>query len=276
MSLDEYKKKRDFTKSPEPAGESTQGQSNEPGAAGRVFCVQKHLASQLHYDLRLEHRGVLLSWAIPKGPSINNRDKRLAVHVEDHPIDYRKFEGVIHEGYGAGIVMLWDTGTWTPDTDDVDSSLRKGTLRFTLNGTKLKGSWVLVKTGWSQSRNPSKRKNNSWLLIKNADEWSNTIDITTSEPLSIESLGKFEDILAADSRKLRTSNRLAKSGSAKELLDETIKRAETIRSSYTATAQTKIPSQNQEKENKFSLQTLSKRRTPTRNPKNGSSETRNR
>ena len=245
MSLEEYRRKRDFTKSPEPAGESTRDQSNEPGADGRVFCIQKHLASQLHYDLRLEHKGVLLSWAIPKGPSINSHDRRLAVHVEDHPIDYKKFEGVIHEGYGAGIVMLWDTGTWTPDTDDVDDALRKGPLRCTLHGTKLKGSWLLVKTEWNQSKNPSKRKRNSWLLIKNADEWSSTIDITTSAPLSIESLGGFEDILAADSRELWTSNRPAKSGSAKELLDETIKKAEAIRASHTATAETKTHFQNQ-------------------------------
>ena len=276
MSLDEYRRKRDFTKSPEPSGESTRDQPNEPDADGRVFCVQKHLASQLHYDLRLEHRGVLLSWAIPKGPSINSRDKRLAVHVEDHPIDYRKFEGVIHEGYGAGIIMLWDTGTWTPDINDVDDALKEGTLRFTLHGTKLKGSWVLIKTGWSQSRKSLTRKNNSWLLIKNSDKWSSTIDITASAPLSIESLGKFEDILAADSRKIWTSNRPAKSGSAKELLDETIKRAETIRTSRTAAAQTKKSSQNQNEENQFSLQTPSNDQTPARNPRNGSSKTRNR
>lgn len=275
MSLDEYRRKRDFTKSPEPSGESTRDRSNEPDADGRVFCVQKHLASQLHYDLRLEHRGVLLSWAIPKGPSINSRDKRLAVHVEDHPIDYRKFEGVIHEGYGAGIIMLWDTGTWTPDIDDVDDALKEGTLRFTLHGTKLKGSWVLIKTGWSQSRKSLTQKNNSWLLIKNSDKWSSTIDITASAPLSIESLGKFEDILAADSRKIWTSNRPAKSGSAKELLDETIKRAETIRASRTAAAQTKKPSQNQNEGNQSSLRTPSNDQTPARNPKNGSNKTRN-
>ena len=108
--------------------------------------MQKHLASHLHYDLRLEWNGVLLSWAVPKGPSIDPQDKRLAMHVEDHPIEYGTFEGVIPEGYGAGIVMLWDQGTWEPETEDVDASLRKGDLKFRLNGFKLKGSWVLVRT----------------------------------------------------------------------------------------------------------------------------------
>ncbi|HKF68892.1 MAG TPA: DNA polymerase ligase N-terminal domain-containing protein, partial [Vicinamibacterales bacterium] len=141
MALEEYRKKRDFKKTPEPEGKVPKKKSKE-----LFFCVQKHLASQLHYDLRLEHDGVLLSWAVPKGPSLNPTDKRLAMHVEDHPIDYGDFEGVIPEGYGAGIVMLWDRGTWTPETDDVEAALKKGDLKFQLNGYKLKGSWVLVRT----------------------------------------------------------------------------------------------------------------------------------
>src|SRR5436190_1643422 len=141
MALEEYKRKRDFKKTPEPEGKVA------PKREERFFCVQKHLASHLHYDFRLEHHGVLLSWAVPKGPSLDPKTKRLAMHVEDHPVAYGDFEGVIPEGYGAGIVMLWDRGTWTPEVDDVDAALKKGDLKFTLNGYKLKGSWVLVRTG---------------------------------------------------------------------------------------------------------------------------------
>src|SRR5436190_19157915 len=146
-SLKEYRAKRNFTKSPEPTGAKRQSPAKPKRKGTQLFfCVQKHLASHLHYDFRLEHHGVLLSWAIPKGPSLDPKTKRLAMHVEDHPFDYGEFEGVIPEGYGAGIVMLWDRGTWTPEVDDVDAALKKGDLKFTLDGYKLKGSWVLVRT----------------------------------------------------------------------------------------------------------------------------------
>ena len=144
MPLDDYRSKRNFAKSPEPPGD--QARRATPRRATRFFCVQKHLASRLHYDLRLEHNGVLWSWAVPKGPSLDPAAKRLAMHVEDHPLEYGSFEGVIPEGYGAGIVMLWDYGTWQPAVDDLDVALRKGDLKFTLDGYKLKGSWVLVRT----------------------------------------------------------------------------------------------------------------------------------
>src|SRR3954467_9930239 len=160
MALDEYNRKRDFSKTPEPAGKVAARKPRE-----RFFCVQKHLASHLHYDFRLEHNGVLLSWAVPKGPSLDPKTKRLAMHVEDHPIEYGEFEGVIPSGYGAGIVMLWDRGTWVPEVDDVDAALKKGDLKFTLNGVKLKGSWVLVRTkggSWG-GRGAGSGGDRSWL-----------------------------------------------------------------------------------------------------------------
>ena len=139
MVLEKYKQKRNFTSSPEPAGDvklAAERAKKKP-QEGLFFCVQKHLASHLHYDFRLEYKGVLLSWAVPKGPSIDPKDKRLAMQTEDHPFDYGMFEGVIPEGYGAGIVMLWDYGTWEPESEDVDAALRKGALKFRLNGYKL-------------------------------------------------------------------------------------------------------------------------------------------
>ena len=150
MVLEKYKQKRNFSSTPEPAGDvklaAERAKSAKP-EKGLFFCVQKHLASHLHYDFRLEHNGVLLSWAVPKGPSLDPKTKRLAMHVEDHPFEYGTFEGVIPSGYGAGIVMLWDQGTWKPESEDVDAALKKGDLKFTLDGYKLKGSWVLVRTG---------------------------------------------------------------------------------------------------------------------------------
>lgn len=134
-----------------------------------IYVVQKHRARQLHYDFRLEWGGVLLSWAVPKGPSLDPTVKRLAVQTEDHPLDYAGFEGIIPEGgYGAGKVMVWDRGTWAPDDPDVDSALRRGELKFTLYGQKLKGSWVLVRTrGYgTSSAQPS------WLLIKRQDQYA--------------------------------------------------------------------------------------------------------
>src|ERR1041385_5356069 len=148
MVLEKYKQKRNFADSPEPSGDVAlaQKRAKSDPKQGLFFCVQKHLASHLHYDFRIEYKGVLLSWAVPKGPSLDPKTKRLAMHVEDHPIEYGDFEGVIPEGYGAGIVMLWDRGTWTPEVADVDAALKKGDLKFTLDGFKLKGSWVLVRT----------------------------------------------------------------------------------------------------------------------------------
>jgi bifunctional non-homologous end joining protein LigD len=201
MALKEYRAKRNFAVSPEPKGADPKPRKKR---APLFFCVQKHLASHLHYDLRLEHDGVLLSWAVPKGPSINPADKRLAMHVEDHPIEYGTFEGVIPDGYGAGIVMLWDEGTWEPLVDDVAEALKKGDLKLQLHGVKLKGSWALIRTKGGDGR--------SWLLIKHRDEWAGPLDIATFAPLSIKSGGDFTDIMSQASPDLWTSNRAAKGG----------------------------------------------------------------
>ena len=209
MPLDEYRRKRDFTKSPEPSGTRTPRSGRRRSLR---FCVQKHLATQLHYDLRLEHEGVLLSWAVPKGPSLDPSIKRLAMHVEDHPIEYGAFEGVIPEGYGAGVVMLWDSGTWTPEVPDVDAALAKGDLKFTLDGYKLKGSWALVRT---RGYGDSKGEGRSWLLIKHRDEWSGDLDITTFAPLSVKSELDFPEILAAEAPAIWHSGRPASKESLK-------------------------------------------------------------
>jgi len=223
MALEQYRKKRNFNKTPEPEGRVTRRQGRD-----WFFCVQKHLASHLHYDLRLEHNGVLLSWAVPKGPSLDPKTKRLAMHVEDHPLEYGDFEGVIPEGYGAGIVMLWDRGTWVPEVDDVDAALKKGDLKFTLNGYKLKGSWVLVRTSGrypgSRSQAGASGDARSWLLIKHRDEWSGDLDITTFAPKSVKSEGDFEDILAADAPDIWISKGQTKGGEAGAMLAGIIER----------------------------------------------------
>jgi bifunctional non-homologous end joining protein LigD len=170
--LIDYVRKRSFDKTPEPRGKVA-------SRSKRRFVIQKHRASALHYDLRLEAEGVLKSWAVPKGPSLDPAVKRLAMEVEDHPIEYGTFEGVIPEAeYGGGTVMLWDTGTYEPDADtgDVGKALRAGELKFTLHGKKLHGGWVLVRTGGRR-----------WLLMKRKDAAaSKTVDITTAEPRSVK------------------------------------------------------------------------------------------
>ena len=234
MALEAYKRKRDFSKTPEPSGKVRRRKPRT-----RFFCVQKHLASHLHYDLRLEHNGVLLSWAVPKGPSLDPKTKRLAMHVEDHPLEYGEFEGVIPEGYGAGIVMLWDRGTWTPEADDVDAALAKGDLKFTLNGYKLKGSWVLVRTGGRDpgGRGGANRDARSWLLIKHRDDWAGDLDIAEFAPRSVKSGGDFEDILANDTPAVWISNkpaRPAQGGEAGVMLADIIERAAKLKAERTA------------------------------------------
>ena len=177
MPLAKYRTKRDFRVTAEPKGITRKNAAQE----SLIFVVQKHQASHLHYDFRLEWDGVLLSWAVPKGPSLDPSVKRLAMAVEDHPIEYAQFEGTIPEGqYGGGTVMVWDQGTWEPETD-VESGLRDGELKFTLQGKKLRGSWVLVRT----KRSPGKMERASWLLIKHRDRYASTADVVSEKPRSV-------------------------------------------------------------------------------------------
>lgn len=175
--LSTYRQKRDFEKTPEPSGKTAVAPSTQ-----RRFVIQKHDATRLHYDLRLEFDGVFKSWAVTKGPSLDPHDKRLAVEVEDHPLDYGDFEGTIPEGqYGGGTVMLWDRGTW--ESEDPERGFQKGDLKFTLHGDKLHGSWVLVRM--RHDRTGGKRTN--WLLIKHRDEYASESDDILSEDKSVAS-----------------------------------------------------------------------------------------
>jgi bifunctional non-homologous end joining protein LigD len=181
MKLNEYRKKRNFSATPEPEGA---GSAEKKGNGSLIYAIQKHMASHLHYDLRLEWRGVLLSWAVPKGPSLDPAVKRLAMQTEDHPVEYADFEGVIPAGqYGAGTVMLWDRGTWQPESADVDASLQEGEIKFTLYGKKLQGSWVLVHSH-GLGKNPLR---SAWLFIKHRDQYASTKDVTQEEPRSVAS-----------------------------------------------------------------------------------------
>ncbi|MGB4581038.1 MAG: DNA polymerase ligase N-terminal domain-containing protein, partial [Coriobacteriia bacterium] len=189
MPLDRYREKRDFERTPEPAGSGT------PPADAPRFVIQKHAASRLHYDFRLEMEGVLRSWAVPKGPSFDTTEKHLAVEVEDHPIEYGSFEGVIPEGeYGGGTVMLWDFGTYTPRGDAV-VMYRDGNLKFDLHGHKLEGGFALVR----MKRRPKETRDN-WLLIKERDAHVRphaAYDVLAALPLSAKTGRSMEEIAAA-------------------------------------------------------------------------------
>lgn len=184
MILKKYKEKRDFKKTAEPKGKSKKIKDD------LIFVVQKHSATNLHYDFRLELDGVLKSWAVPKGPSLNPKEKRLAMMVEDHPFDYKDFEGVIPEGnYGAGEVIVWDKGTYhSIETDDRKESipllkkgLEKGDLKITLHGEKLNGQFALV--------NMKKPKQNAWLLIKKKDDFATEKDILKNDKSVVSGKG---------------------------------------------------------------------------------------
>ena len=188
-ALEQYRAKRDFRKTREPAGKVS---SRSKKQAGGIFVIHKHAATRLHYDLRLEHAGVLWSWAVTRGPSLDPSEKRLAVHVEDHPIDYASFEGTIPKGeYGGGSVIVWDEGRWTPEMDP-DKAMRKGHISFELHGKKLNGLWHLVRL---KPRGDEKRDN--WLLIKSNDAAARPgEDILAELPKSVKSGLTIEELAA--------------------------------------------------------------------------------
>ena len=205
-SLERYHAKRHFVKTPEPRGRVAVRK-------GRSFVVQKHGARRLHYDFRLEWNGTLKSWAVPKGPSLDPADKRLAVRVEDHPVEYGGFEGVIPEGeYGAGPVIIWDCGTWEPEGDPAEADT-KGRLNFMLRGKKLHGAWTLVRLdGGRYGERQGNGKN--WLLIKRTDNEARRGQgeiLVTKKAKSVATGRSLEDVAAGNGR-VRTwhSNRLKK------------------------------------------------------------------
>src|SRR3990167_6493468 len=201
MKLHTYRKKRNFEKTPEPKGKSKSRKSTP-----RLYLIQKHAASHLHYDFRLELNGVLLSWAVPKGPCLDPSVKRLAVHVEDHPLEYGSFEGVIPEGqYGAGKVLLWDTGEWKSNDKDPTVAYQKGHLSFSINAKKLKGQWSLIRINDNDK---------TWLLIKSDDQYAKSLkkyDITLEKPDSVKSGRSLNKIKNTNTSKIYQLNSKIKS-----------------------------------------------------------------
>ncbi|MDB4962614.1 MAG: ATP-dependent ligase [Myxococcales bacterium] len=198
--LAKYQSMRDFAKTAEPSG--AKAPAHAPASKKTSFVIQKHAARRLHYDFRLELDGVLLSWSVPKGPSLSPGERRLAVRTEDHPLDYASFEGIIPQGqYGGGTVVVWDRGTWTPE-GNAEEMLKKGRLTFTLDGEKLHGRWHLVKT-------KPQGKQEGWLLFKGRDDAANDeIDITEKRPESVITGRTVEEITANPDR-VWQSNRIA-------------------------------------------------------------------
>jgi bifunctional non-homologous end joining protein LigD len=200
--LAEYKRKRDFTKTAEPEGKTTRGRS----ARALKYVIQKHAASRLHFDFRLELDGVMKSWAVPKGPSYDPAVRRLAMEVEDHPIEYNSFEGTIPKGeYGGGTVMLWDRGTYEPEAGGGAKALRegyeRGDLKIVLRGKRLRGGWVLVR----MRRDEGGRA--QWLLIKHRDEYADAdYDVVADVTTSVTS-GRTMDEIATRKGRIWKSNR---------------------------------------------------------------------
>lgn len=199
MPLKIYRDKRNFAKTKEPKGTLKQSKCYK-----NVFIIQKHAASHLHYDFRLELNGVLLSWAVPKGPSLDPKVKRLAVHVEDHPVEYAYFEGTIPEGeYGGGTVMLWDRGKWQSEDDDIKKAYKKGNMTFTLHAEKLNGAWKLIRL---------KNDDKHWLLIKLDDEYakSSNYDITKEAPNSVNDGQTMKEITATAKKSWMQKGKVSK------------------------------------------------------------------
>src|SRR6266704_3315052 len=202
--LAEYRRKRDFTRTREPSGEKAVA----PARAGRLrFVIEKHAASHLHFDLRLELDGVMKSWAVPKGPSLDPSVKRLAMQVEDHPIDYNTFEGTIPQGeYGGGTVMLWDRGTYSADTatspdeeeDAIREGLRRGDLKITFNGERLHGSFALIRMKFARDGSSSSKP--QWLLIKHRDEFASKEDVVAANMISVDTNRTMEEIASGKSK----------------------------------------------------------------------------
>src|SRR5258705_7178035 len=211
--LAEYRRKRDFTLTGEPSGEK----ASRPAPSGRLrFVIQKHAASRLHFDLRLELDGVMKSWAVPKGPSLDPSVKRIAMQVEDHPIDYNTFEGTIPKGeYGGGTVMLWDCGTYSSDAatspddeeDAIRDGLKRGDLKITFHGHRLHGSFALIRMKFARDSSPSSKP--QWLLIKHRDESATEEDVVEDNMTSVDSGRTMEEIASGKSR-VWNSNRAPK------------------------------------------------------------------
>ncbi|MEP6793010.1 MAG: DNA polymerase ligase N-terminal domain-containing protein [Saprospiraceae bacterium] len=231
MSLIRYKEKRDFKTTPEPGGGKSRGSS-------QIFVIQKHAATRLHYDFRLEMEGVLKSWAVPKGPSTDPKTKRLAMMVEDHPYDYKDFEGSIPKGeYGGGTVIIWDQGTYEP-IEKIEGKkaqekyllkqLKEGSVKVVMHGKKMKGEWALVKTHQSE---------NSWLLIKHKDKYASDADITEKEKsvVSGKTIEQIEKAMASKESSKKTT--IAKTSSK----IATGKKTVTSKSSVTQKAIVKKP-----------------------------------
>jgi bifunctional non-homologous end joining protein LigD len=213
-ALDTYRAKRDFAQTKEPRGKVARGR-----AKALRFVIQRHAATRLHYDFRLELDGVYKSWAVTKVPSLDPSTKRLAVEVEDHPLEYGTFEGTIPKGqYGGGTVQLWDNGTWEPHGDDPLADLAKGHLTFTMHGERLRGGWALIRMRDWNAKTGKKSARHNWLLIKEKDE-----DAAPGEPDTLLSLdtsvktGRTLEEIAGDKRgKVWQSNRAPKETAAEE------------------------------------------------------------